>query len=119
MADRPAVIELAGIFADDDQGLPAVEAVNLNVHAGEIVRVAGISGTGNALSNSITGNNAANSLSGLAGRDLLLGKDASDTLSGGDGADTIFGGNGDDLAFGLAVDAAGNWSGDLPDLRHR
>ncbi len=46
MADKPVVIELAGIFADDDQGLPAVEAVNLKVHAGEIVGIAGISGNG-------------------------------------------------------------------------
>ena len=48
MAGKPVVVELAGIFADDDQGLPAVEAVNLKVHAGEIVGVAGISGNGQA-----------------------------------------------------------------------
>jgi ABC-type uncharacterized transport system ATPase subunit len=46
MPDKPVVVELAGIFADDDQGLPAVEAVNLKVHAGEIVGIAGISGNG-------------------------------------------------------------------------
>ncbi len=46
MADQTVVVELAGIFADDDQGLPAVEAVNLKVHAGEIVGIAGISGNG-------------------------------------------------------------------------
>ena len=46
MADQPVVLELAGIFADDDQGLPAVEAVNLKVHAGEIVGIAGVSGNG-------------------------------------------------------------------------
>ena len=40
------VMELAGLFADDDQGLPAVEAVNLKVHAGEIVGIAGVSGNG-------------------------------------------------------------------------
>ncbi|MBN9020615.1 MAG: ATP-binding cassette domain-containing protein, partial [Rhizobiales bacterium] len=45
-ADAKAVVELAGIFADDDRGLPAVEAVNLKVHAGEIVGIAGISGNG-------------------------------------------------------------------------
>ena len=47
MADDPAVVlELAGLFANDDQGLPAVEAVNLKVHAGEIVGIAGVSGNG-------------------------------------------------------------------------
>ena len=47
MADDPAVVlELAGLFADDDQGLPAVEAVNLKVHGGEIVGIAGVSGNG-------------------------------------------------------------------------
>ena len=40
------MLELAGLFADDDQGLPAVEAVNLKVHAGEIVGIAGVSGNG-------------------------------------------------------------------------
>jgi ABC-type uncharacterized transport system ATPase subunit len=44
--EAKTVLELAGIFADDDQGLPAVEAVNLKVHAGEIVGIAGISGNG-------------------------------------------------------------------------
>src|SRR5579883_2413609 len=45
-ADRPVVLELAGVFADDDQGLPAVEAINLKVHAGEILGIAGVSGNG-------------------------------------------------------------------------
>ncbi len=42
----PVVLELAGLFADDDEGLPALEAVNLKVHAGEIVGIAGVSGNG-------------------------------------------------------------------------
>ena len=47
MADDPEIVlELAGLFADNDQGLPAVEAVNLKVHAGEIVGIAGVSGNG-------------------------------------------------------------------------
>ncbi|CAN5125940.1 ABC transporter ATP-binding protein [soil metagenome] len=47
MPEPPAVVlEVAGLFADDDQGLPAVEAVNLKVHAGEIVGIAGVSGNG-------------------------------------------------------------------------
>ncbi len=45
-ASPDVVLEVAGLFADDDQGLPAVEAVNLKVHAGEIVGIAGVSGNG-------------------------------------------------------------------------
>ena len=39
-------LEIAGISAMDDEGLPAVETVNLKVHGGEIVGVAGVSGNG-------------------------------------------------------------------------
>ena len=48
-AARPAgdvVLELAALYADDDDGLPALEQVNLKVHAGEIVGIAGVSGNG-------------------------------------------------------------------------
>jgi general nucleoside transport system ATP-binding protein len=48
-ADRApgdVVLELAAIYADDDDGLPALEKVNLKVHAGEIVGIAGVSGNG-------------------------------------------------------------------------
>jgi ABC-type uncharacterized transport system ATPase subunit len=47
--ERPpgaTVLELAALFADDDDGLPALEKVNLKVHAGEIVGIAGVSGNG-------------------------------------------------------------------------
>ena len=40
------VLELAGLYAEDDEGLPAIEAVNLKVQAGEIVGIAGVSGNG-------------------------------------------------------------------------
>jgi simple sugar transport system ATP-binding protein len=48
-AERPqgeTVLELAALFADDDDGLPALEAVNLTVRASEIVGIAGVSGNG-------------------------------------------------------------------------
>jgi len=47
-ARRPGdiVLELAALFADDDDGLPVLEKVNLKVHAGEIVGIAGVSGNG-------------------------------------------------------------------------
>ena len=42
----PVTLELAALFADDDDGLPALEGVNLKVHSGEIVGIAGVSGNG-------------------------------------------------------------------------
>src|SRR6218665_1341605 len=42
-ADR---LELAGIFAEDEEGAPIVRSVNLKVKAGEIVGIAGVSGHG-------------------------------------------------------------------------
>jgi len=40
------VLELAALFAQDNEGLPALEKVNLKVHGGEIVGIAGVSGNG-------------------------------------------------------------------------
>jgi general nucleoside transport system ATP-binding protein len=44
--DQPVVLDIAGVFADADDGRPAVEGINLKVHAGEIVGIAGVSGNG-------------------------------------------------------------------------
>jgi simple sugar transport system ATP-binding protein len=40
------VLEIRGLRADDDLGTPAVSDLNLNVHAGEILGIAGVSGNG-------------------------------------------------------------------------
>jgi simple sugar transport system ATP-binding protein len=45
-ADAAAVLELDDLWADGDRGAPAVRGVSLQVHAGEIVAVAGVSGNG-------------------------------------------------------------------------
>ncbi len=50
---------------------------------------AGISGTGNALANTIVGNAAANTLNGAAGNDVLYGGLGNDRLIGGLGADSF------------------------------
>lgn len=42
----PLKLELAGLFAEDDEELPAIEAISLKVHAGEILGIAGVSGNG-------------------------------------------------------------------------
>jgi len=56
---------------------------NLTLTGGEAV-----SGTGNALDNTLTGNSADNTLQGLAGDDRLDGGAGADTLLGGSGNDT-------------------------------
>lgn len=40
------VLSIIDISADRDNGLPAVEGINLTVHSGEIVGIAGVSGNG-------------------------------------------------------------------------
>jgi simple sugar transport system ATP-binding protein len=42
----PVVLDLAGLVADDEEGLPVLDAVNLKVRSGEIVGIAGVSGNG-------------------------------------------------------------------------
>jgi general nucleoside transport system ATP-binding protein len=39
-------IELIGLYIDDNQGLPAVEAIDLKINGGEILGIAGVSGNG-------------------------------------------------------------------------
>jgi general nucleoside transport system ATP-binding protein len=43
---KPVVLDIAGVFADADDGRPAAEGINLKIHAGEIVGIAGVSGNG-------------------------------------------------------------------------
>ena len=57
---------------------------------------ADISGTGNALDNTLTGNIRNNTLRGALGNDLLLGMAGNDTLIGGEGQDTLNGNIGHD-----------------------
>jgi len=61
-----------------------------------------ISGTGNALGNSISGNASNNTLSGLDGNDTLSGSGGNDTLLGGNGNDALNGGSGNDTLNGGA-----------------
>jgi len=44
--ERPVVLDIAGLCADDDRGQRAVDELSLEVRAGEIVGVAGVEGNG-------------------------------------------------------------------------
>ena len=53
---RDYVLELAGLFAEGNDGLPAIRSINLKVRGGEIVGVAGVSGNGqSALMEALSG----------------------------------------------------------------
>ena len=59
-----------------------------------------LTGTGNALDNSLSGNQGNNLLSGLAGNDRISGNEGNDTLYGGSGNDQLIGEDGDDYLWG-------------------
>jgi Ca2+-binding RTX toxin-like protein len=63
---------------------------------------AAVSGTGNAVNNTITGNSENNSLFGEDGNDTLLGGDGNDFLAGGEDGnnDSLVGGAGNDTLWG-------------------
>jgi ABC-type uncharacterized transport system ATPase subunit len=53
---REPVLEVRGLHVGDDRGLPAVHGVDLTVHAGEIVALAGVDGNGQSeLVEAVTG----------------------------------------------------------------
>ena len=96
----------------DDAGDAVVEALNGgldsvvtarsyvltgNVEQLTLTGLAGVSGTGNAIANTLNGNEANNNLSGLVGNDTLKGNGGADRLNGGLGADRMEGGAGADV----------------------
>jgi Ca2+-binding RTX toxin-like protein len=94
---------------DDGDGLDTVRAtIGFTLGAGLenliLGGLAGISGLGNALNNSITGNAADNRLSGLDGNDVLNGGAGADILEGGAGNDRLIGGADSDTLHGEAGD---------------
>jgi Ca2+-binding RTX toxin-like protein len=77
-------------------------ALGDNVENLTLTGMEAISGTGNALNNTLVGNAASNTLDGLAGDDRLIGGDADDVLLGGDGNDVLNGSGGADTMTGGA-----------------
>lgn len=61
-----------------------------------------LTGTGNAVGNTINGNSGNNVIYGLGGSDLINANDGNDTIYGGDGGDYLFGNNGNDIIYGGA-----------------
>ena len=99
------VTELAGAGTDT---VNAVLSFTLGA-AQEILQLLGVAaldGTGNALDNTLRGNGGGNLLSGLQGSDKLFGAAGADTLAGGLGKDFLSGGTGNDVfVFGDAADS--------------
>ncbi|MEP0234816.1 ABC transporter ATP-binding protein [Roseibium sp.] len=46
ISEKSLKLELAGLFAENNEEAPAIEAVSLKVHKGEILGIAGVSGNG-------------------------------------------------------------------------
>jgi Ca2+-binding RTX toxin-like protein len=97
----------------NDLLISSVNIVNLSNNVENILLTgsASLTGTGNALNNSITGNSGNNSLYGgegndslfgLGGNDFLDGGNGNDFLDGGEDQDTFLGGAGDDTLLGGA-----------------
>lgn len=74
----------------------------LTAHVEKLVLATGanLTGTGNALSNTITGNAGKNTLAGRAGHDTISGGAGNDSISGGPGKDILLGGAGNDRLVG-------------------
>jgi Ca2+-binding RTX toxin-like protein len=71
-----------------------------NVENMSLVSTTGLTGTGNALDNTISGSSGNDTIYGLDGNDTLNGGSGDDVIYGGAGADHITGGSGNDTLYG-------------------
>jgi len=81
------IVESAGMGADTVRSSISL-ALQSELENLVLTGTSNLSGTGNALANSLTGNSGANALQGGAGNDTLNGAAGIDTLTGGSGDDT-------------------------------
>ena len=80
------VLQLAGVSAEDDRGVQALTDVDLAVHAGEIVGVAGVAGNGQReLTEVLTGNRAVTEGQVRIGPRIMYDADAAEFLRAGIG----------------------------------
>jgi simple sugar transport system ATP-binding protein len=85
-ATGKVVLELRGVSARNDRGLPALRGVDLAVHEGEIVAVAGVAGNGQReLTEVLTGMRAASEGEVRLGGRVMPGADPAAFLAGGVG----------------------------------
>lgn len=106
------VIELAGEGIDSVVSSVSYTLTD-NVENLTLTGGKAVSGTGNALANTIIGNTSANTLDGRDGNDILTGGMNKDILYGGSGDDTLNGGGGDDhLDGGSGADTMLGGTGD-------
>jgi simple sugar transport system ATP-binding protein len=71
VAPGPVVLELEGVSAENDKGLPALRDVAMQVRAGEIVGLAGVAGNGQSeLAQVVTGLRPCTGLITVHGRDV-------------------------------------------------
>jgi Ca2+-binding RTX toxin-like protein len=106
------IVEVLGVAGGSDR-VTGNMSLNLasyaNVENISLGGVAGWSGVGNAVANSIIGNIGNNVLSGLGGNDSIYGGVGADTLYGGLGNDVLTGGAGNDtFVFNTALSATLN-----------
>ena len=107
--DNPGdvVLELAGEGVDLVQSSLS-HTLAANVENLTLTGSAGVSATGNDLSNILIGNSGANFIFGAGGGDRLEGAAGADTLNGGAGADLYIGGAGKDVYFFERGELAGD-----------
>lgn len=92
------IVRQAGdvVIEEADEGTDTVRStldLTLGDHVERLFLVGtdAVSGTGNALDNTLRGNDSANALRGLDGDDVLKGQGGDDRLYGGGGADILWG----------------------------
>lgn len=88
------IVDSAKDVVIDNGGIDTVQSsatytLSANIEVLKLTGAANISGTANALDNTMLGNSGNNQLSGLAGNDTLDGGLGNDTLLGGDGNDLV------------------------------
>ncbi|MFM9842378.1 MAG: beta strand repeat-containing protein [Dongiaceae bacterium] len=87
-----------------------------NVERLTLIGTGDLSGTGNALANTINGNTGNNTIDGAAGNDNVFGDLGNDLLQGGAGDDTVDGFFGNDLLVGGASNDTLNLAEDFDTL---